>query len=65
MFLDKKDKQLKEAERERDNLVLQTEAMGEKLKTNNIEFDAGTFAAKSGGGGVNESFSSTQAGAGK
>ena len=39
--------------------------MGEKLKTNNIEFDASAFVPKSGGGGVNESFTSSQAGPGK
>ena len=64
MFLDKKDKMLKEAEKERDNLILQTEAMGEKLKSNNIEFDAGAFAPKT-GGDPNQSFTSASGGAGK
>ena len=50
VFLDQKDRQLREAERERDNLALQSESMAEKLKTNNIEFDLKQFDAKPGGG---------------
>jgi len=38
--------------------------MGEKLKSNNIEFDASSFAPKT-GGDVNQSFSSSAGGAGK
>jgi len=40
VFLDQKDKQLKEVEKERDAFALKSEAMAEKLKTNNIDFDA-------------------------
>lgn len=50
VFLDQKDRQLREAEKERDNLALQSESMAEKLKTNNIEFDTKQFEAKPGGG---------------
>ena len=40
LFLDKKEKQVVELEKERDNLALKSESMSEKLKTNNIEFDS-------------------------
>lgn len=39
MFLDKKDKIVKETEQERDNFTVQIDAMQAKLKENNIEFD--------------------------
>jgi len=48
VFLDQKDKQLKEVEKERDNLALKSESMAEKLKTNNIEFDSKQFDQKPG-----------------
>ena len=44
--MDKKDVALKEAEKERDNLTLKTEAMAEKLKSNNVEFDNKQFEQK-------------------
>ena len=50
VFIDQKDRQLREAEKERDNLALQSESMADKLKTNNIEFDTKQFEAKPGGG---------------
>lgn len=40
LFLDKKEKQVSELEKERDNLALKSESMSEKLKSNNIEFDS-------------------------
>lgn len=53
VFLDKKDKQLKEVEKERDNLLLSNESlnakadsMAETLKKNNVEFDNKQFEAK-------------------
>ena len=48
VFLDKKDKYIKEVEQERDNLALKSESMQEKLKANNIEFDAKKFESKPG-----------------
>jgi hypothetical protein len=38
MVIEQKDKQLAQVERERDNLALNSEAMTEKLKANNIDF---------------------------
>ena len=43
LFLDKKEKQVAELEKERDNLALKSESMGEKLKSNNIDFDSKQF----------------------
>ena len=43
VFLDQKDKHLKEAEKERDNLVLKTEAMSEKMKAGGVDFDGKSF----------------------
>jgi len=40
VFLDLRDGQLREAEKERDSLTLKADAMGKALKTNNVEFDA-------------------------
>jgi len=39
VLLDQKEAQLGEVEKERDNLALKSEAMAEKLKASNIEFD--------------------------
>lgn len=50
IFLDKKDRQLKEAEKERDDLVVHNEAMGEKLKSNNIEYAPKPAESKAGSG---------------
>lgn len=56
VFLDQKDRQLQEAEKERDALGLQNETLAaqkekmvETLKQNNVEFDAKQFEAKAGG----------------
>ena len=53
MFLDQKYRQLKEAEKERDNLAIQNEmlnakadSMAETMKQNNVEFDTKQFEAK-------------------
>lgn len=53
VFLDQKDRQLKEAEKERDNLTIQNEmlnakaeSMAETMKQNNVEFDSKQFEAK-------------------
>ena len=37
--MDKKDKLLKETEREKDSLTLKIEAMTEHMKSNSVEFD--------------------------
>lgn len=50
MFLERKDRQLKEAEQERDSLALKAEAMGEKLKGANVEFDDKQFETKASAG---------------
>jgi chromosome segregation ATPase len=46
IFLDKTKKQLQETEKEKDQLALKSEAMAEKLKSNNIEFDSNQFEGK-------------------
>ena len=53
VFLDGKDRQLKEVEKERDNLAIQNEtlsakadSMAETMKQNNVEFDNKQFEAK-------------------
>ena len=55
VFLDGKDRQLKEVEKERDNLAIQNEtlsakadSMAETMKQNNVEFDSKQFEAKQG-----------------
>jgi len=48
LIIDQRDKTIKEIEKEKDNITLKSEAMAEKLKTNNIEFDTKDFEAKTG-----------------
>lgn len=45
-MIDSKDKLYRDVEKEKDNIVLKSEAMAEKLKSNNIEFDAKDFEVK-------------------
>lgn len=50
LIIDQRDKTIKEIEKEKDNITLKAESMGEKLKANNIEFDSKDFDMKPGQG---------------
>lgn len=46
MIVDRSNQSYKELEKEKDNIFIKFEAMEEKLKQNNIEFDSKQFDQK-------------------